>query len=257
MKLETAKDVADIVKKVVEIVAIGVAAWWAYTRYFSGEAPSLEEHAAITLNVNQGDRENASCQADVHVEIKNIGKRSFDVHSILIRIWVVDIPELFSDDDYAAQWNDVPIEAGTVGGSPSRSPVDASAPKDASVATVNLATPQSGGLLIADAGRVFRLDPDKLMAANPAFYSETLPDGESVTGHYSPDTTMIDDYWFALPVVYKKMVIYRVTARATSSLDNTKNVTIDEWRWFESCTDNSQPANSSQMVQQQSPASGH
>jgi hypothetical protein len=82
----------EIAKTLAEIVAIVVAGSWAYTRYFAGEAPSLEERGVIESTLEWTSVEEQRCTAAFGITIKNIGKRSFDVKQIKIAASLVPSP---------------------------------------------------------------------------------------------------------------------------------------------------------------------
>lgn len=87
------KEWLDVFKKCVEIVAICSAGWWAYTRYFAGEAPSLEERANVDLRLHWEAGDTSACPAKFHVTVKNNGKRSFDLDAIDLYVWLPQLPD--------------------------------------------------------------------------------------------------------------------------------------------------------------------
>jgi len=82
----------DNITKWIQIVALIVAGYWAYTRFFRTEAPSLETAASLELDVNEhqvGD----SCRVTISVGIINKGRSSFDVGRVQIRGWHSGAPQ--------------------------------------------------------------------------------------------------------------------------------------------------------------------
>lgn len=95
MPSEKIKTVSEIAKNVVEVLALIVAGFWAYTQFHENESPSLElrsfsESKLAWLEVS----EPTYCAGELSINIKNIGKKSFDLQSAIIRIWLVDVPPL-------------------------------------------------------------------------------------------------------------------------------------------------------------------
>ena len=83
---------AELCKVLVEIVAVIVAGWWAYSRFFAGEAPSLEERGKTESSLSWVF-DNDRCTALFGVSVKNIGKRAFDITKIDVRVWLVPVSE--------------------------------------------------------------------------------------------------------------------------------------------------------------------
>jgi hypothetical protein len=92
--METGKSKLDTwlerVKMIAEIIAIPVAAWWAFTRFVEGEKPSLEYRADVHGELNWYPRSSTDCLAEYRVTVKNIGKTSFEVTKANVRAWIVD-----------------------------------------------------------------------------------------------------------------------------------------------------------------------
>src|SRR5258708_6411720 len=72
----------EAAKNIAEIVALIVGGWWAYSRFFATEAPSLEERGALESTLGWSQEEPDRCIATLGITIKNIGKRAFEVDSI-------------------------------------------------------------------------------------------------------------------------------------------------------------------------------
>jgi hypothetical protein len=84
----------DNLTKWIQVLALIVAAYWAYTRYFKLEAPSVEPDAhlifdALSFTTTPGNL----CRLRVAVIIKNEGHSSFDVGSVRIRGFRSDPPK--------------------------------------------------------------------------------------------------------------------------------------------------------------------
>ena len=79
--------VVEVVKTVLEIIAIIVAGWWAYTRFTEEDAPSLVTRADLQGSLNWYDYSKDECQAEYEVEFRNIGKKLIDVAQVRISAW--------------------------------------------------------------------------------------------------------------------------------------------------------------------------
>src|SRR5438477_8740795 len=79
----------EVVKTVLEIIAILVAGWWAYTRFRQGEAPSLMQRADLQGNLMWFKDSKDACQAEYEVEFRNIGKVSIEVGRVRISAWTL------------------------------------------------------------------------------------------------------------------------------------------------------------------------
>src|SRR4051794_37047999 len=69
---------AELTRIVVEIIAVFVGAWWAYSRFFVKEAPLLEEHGSVESSLEWMNADEERCTAVLGITIKNPGKRSFN-----------------------------------------------------------------------------------------------------------------------------------------------------------------------------------
>lgn len=81
--------IAEVVKTLLEIVAILVAGWWAYTRFRQEEAPSLVQRADLLGNLMWYSDSRNACQAEYEVEFHNIGKVSIEVGRVRISAWTL------------------------------------------------------------------------------------------------------------------------------------------------------------------------
>lgn len=76
-------------KTLLELIAIPIAAYWAFTRFAEGEAPSLEHRHDTQGYLNWFDSTASdSCLGQFGVTLKNIGKVSFDVDHVTVRAWL-------------------------------------------------------------------------------------------------------------------------------------------------------------------------
>jgi hypothetical protein len=81
----------DNITKRIQVLALVVAAYWAYTRFFKVEAPSLETTAALDLKLDQY-QSSGECLVRLDVTLRNIGHSSFDVKNAHISAWHSDPP---------------------------------------------------------------------------------------------------------------------------------------------------------------------
>jgi hypothetical protein len=77
----------EISRTIVEIIAIIVAGWWAYTRFWQEEAYLLLTRADIKGNLYWSDYSKDQCKAAYDVEFRNIGKTPIDVRQVRISAW--------------------------------------------------------------------------------------------------------------------------------------------------------------------------
>ena len=77
------------VKILLEIIAIPIAAYWAFSRFAEGEAPSLEHRHDTQSYLNWFDSSASdSCLGQFGLTLKNIGKVSFEVDQVTARAWL-------------------------------------------------------------------------------------------------------------------------------------------------------------------------
>ena len=77
-------------KAVVEIAAILLSGYWAYTHFLIGEAPSLEPSFRITGSLEWSNVTDTDCLANYKIEITNIGKTSIEVTGVQLQAWISD-----------------------------------------------------------------------------------------------------------------------------------------------------------------------
>jgi len=145
----------------------------------------------VQLSVRWLPVDSTKCTAFFHASVKNIGKRSFDLSGINLKVWL-------------------PSNLG---------------PEEA-----------DGG-----AGKIVRVDIDRLMRDQEPLYREKISQG-SIIAHYSPDTTYFEDYIFSIPQLPgRDLAIFEFDADATASLDQTKSIDATEWMWSPVCPSSTQP----------------
>lgn len=77
----------DTAKKLVEIAAIIVAAWWAYTRFIQEDSHSLVQRADIQGNLRWSQHSKDDCEGFFDVEFQNIGKVPIEVARVRVSAW--------------------------------------------------------------------------------------------------------------------------------------------------------------------------
>lgn len=95
--------IVDVVKTILEIVAICVAAWWAYTRFIQEDSPSLVPRADIQGNLNWHANSSNDCEAYYEIDFQNIGKVPIEIGKVRVSAWAL------SDTDTAATANQVKL----------------------------------------------------------------------------------------------------------------------------------------------------
>lgn len=79
----------DRVKTIFEIIGIPVAAYWAFTHFEQGEAPSLKIRHDIQSELTWFDSTSTDeCFGNLDIKIKNIGKVNFDIKTVTLRAWI-------------------------------------------------------------------------------------------------------------------------------------------------------------------------
>lgn len=80
------------VKLVLEIVAIPLAGYWAYTRFHAVDAPDLLPRIVIDTKLSWQPLSKGSCFGFVVIDIRNNGKQIITVDSIRVRALLGGIP---------------------------------------------------------------------------------------------------------------------------------------------------------------------
>jgi hypothetical protein len=91
--LERSKAITEIIKGIVEIIALIIAGLWAFSNFQKTEVPSLESRA-YSESVMQWfpSTDPKHCMGSFGVKIKNIGKKSIDLDRALLRVWIINEP---------------------------------------------------------------------------------------------------------------------------------------------------------------------
>lgn len=104
--LSKAKSFLEIIKYIVEILAILVAGAWAYSKYIKIEKP-LEIRTASTGFLNWSKLPTKEiCLANLGVTIKNIGTLPFQVNKVVIESWSIDDASLKKAENYFPPYGD-------------------------------------------------------------------------------------------------------------------------------------------------------
>jgi hypothetical protein len=83
--------------KWIQVVALAVAAYWAYTKFQIGEAPSLKPNASVGGWLSEEPSHIAGdCYVEFQVSVENVGKAEFDVKRVRIRAWREALPKSIS-----------------------------------------------------------------------------------------------------------------------------------------------------------------
>jgi hypothetical protein len=87
----------DTVKNVVQIVAIIVAGIWTYIVFVRTEEPALEFRPKVTSSLEwMPIDEGKAFLGEFTVTIQNIGRRSFDIDAVHLKIWITKLPSVTS-----------------------------------------------------------------------------------------------------------------------------------------------------------------
>jgi hypothetical protein len=88
----------DPITKWIQVVALGVAAYWTYTRFLRFESPSLETRADIDVSLDSWAAPvPRTCYITMNVGIQNSGLASFEVGKVRVRAWRSDLPQPGTD----------------------------------------------------------------------------------------------------------------------------------------------------------------
>jgi hypothetical protein len=84
--------------KWIQVVALILAAYWAYFRFSLGEKPTLETRISVTshLSTEPGPIPD-TCYVFLDYSLSNQGVASFDIQSVHIRAWRSELPKLATD----------------------------------------------------------------------------------------------------------------------------------------------------------------
>jgi hypothetical protein len=83
---------ADTGNKIVQILAVFVAAWWTYSLFSRTSAPGLESKLSMRSELHGRDTSRKDvCTATFHVWAKNDGLRSFDLDRVAVTAQILDL----------------------------------------------------------------------------------------------------------------------------------------------------------------------
>jgi hypothetical protein len=84
----------DKITKWAQVIALGVAAYWTYTRFLTGEAPSLEPRLAVdaSYDTSRGPIK-GTCHVQARITVSNAGKTSFDVEKVHLQVFRSALPK--------------------------------------------------------------------------------------------------------------------------------------------------------------------
>jgi hypothetical protein len=104
-KLERNHSRFEIIKNIVEIVAILVTAIWAFYTFSIKDEPSLSDSLVAASQIFIKPKPVGCCQIQYLINAKNIGKSIFSVDSLNITYWTMPIsyitdPEFFDIDGF-------------------------------------------------------------------------------------------------------------------------------------------------------------
>lgn len=85
------KDWLSVTKNVLEILAILIAAAWAYSRYVESEKPQLQPRLLASSSLTWFNaRPDSACLGSFSVHIKNIGKAPVTLSKGTLRAWLIE-----------------------------------------------------------------------------------------------------------------------------------------------------------------------
>jgi hypothetical protein len=86
-RIESARNLSEMLKNAVTILAIVIAGFWTYTKFIRVEAPTLEPRGSASSSIYWNDLEGGKCEAVFDVNFANTGNTSFDVTKLEVRGW--------------------------------------------------------------------------------------------------------------------------------------------------------------------------
>jgi hypothetical protein len=102
----------DSITKWIQVVALVVAGYWAYTRFIRVDAPSLEPVAHLELVGSVLSQHDDLCRINVKLVVHNDGHTSFDVGRVQVQGWQSTAP--LPTDGSPAYFNVNKMREGTV-----------------------------------------------------------------------------------------------------------------------------------------------
>lgn len=89
-KLDAIKDILELIKNVVEILAIIIAGMWAYSKYIEFDKP-MEIRTSSTSDLEWYKIPNKdNCMGRLGVTIQNIGTKPFHINKVIVQAWLID-----------------------------------------------------------------------------------------------------------------------------------------------------------------------
>jgi hypothetical protein len=90
----------SVIKQGVEVLAILVAGWWAYTRFIQTEVPAQRRNFVTEQKIEWAASPHPSaCYAILSVSFQNISKAEVRIEKVIQRAWLLPLPSL--DDPIA------------------------------------------------------------------------------------------------------------------------------------------------------------
>src|SRR5262245_32379052 len=84
------KLITEIMKNVAEVIALFVAAYWAYDKFLKIEAPQLKERFEISHELSwDPSGYSTHCFGTWEIRLKNIGKSEVAVESAFVKMWLI------------------------------------------------------------------------------------------------------------------------------------------------------------------------
>jgi hypothetical protein len=88
LDLEQSKTWIEVIKNIVQILAIIIAGFWTYILFVQQDAPILEPRASTNGNLSIQPIQNSdNCELIYNVGLRNIGTTSFDVTKVTVKGW--------------------------------------------------------------------------------------------------------------------------------------------------------------------------
>jgi hypothetical protein len=85
---ETLNNAIDTISKIVQVVAILIAGWWAYKTFFWSVKPGLDFRGGVDTALTWTKSDTENCQGSLNVTVSNDGMSAFDVSKIVVRGWL-------------------------------------------------------------------------------------------------------------------------------------------------------------------------
>ncbi len=89
-KLEAVKSVLELIKYIVEILAIIIAGMWAYSKYVEIEKPMEIRSSSMSELQWYKTPNKDNCMGRLGITIKNIGTKPFRVNKVIVQAWLID-----------------------------------------------------------------------------------------------------------------------------------------------------------------------